>query len=1343
MSSECLFLCLLSEAADSSTTSWIQLPSNLLSRSGPRIENVAQTVYLAVFDTSGITIAAVAAGADLEDVARRLSSQSDLEMVASTEIGYYYKGSKLERRSSLNVSERTIRYSLKEGDINVKVSIERDCRLKTDVYFPIASSLQDFMWEYASILDPFISMTHGAVSLIFGPPSQRYILSESKPLLLQDIHPPTTTSFRCKKSSRDNAFSCFLELPSSLDASQPLTVDPYLEFGLYMNGGDYTQGEGTSSISPVTGNIYSVTRATGARESWTSGTYDGRSAPYTDKSYCLYQVYSPEGTLLYSTAYAGTSAGSYQPNCNGNFLGFTPNGDLLSVFSATDFSFVFPGTPWLSSPPASPTLNSVILRWSSNLSTLVCGTFFGVDNGAWDNGPNGIVGLRNNKMLLIGQAGSGFTSAGTYAGGNSDSYVAIMSSDCSNLESMKYIGGSSTDSQPMYAAETDSGNIVMVGLTQSADFPSVGPYSQNISGSTGSIPYAAAFNSSLDLLWSVPLESTMVYGAYPGGLLLGDRLYVSGGFRNISGLVSGGYPGSEAFLLRMDVSTGEVVTAYPRPVTSFSSSIAWTAPVGSITSGYAASPSCDDLAVMVQYGNDGSSIHGLCAFSNGSEAATWAVHFPGVEAGFNGFGVSLNASYLAFQGVTQNASLSCITKSGGNYTAPSAGASDKDHVLIGIHRCPSGSVYLSDYALSCTECANGTYATQQDATSCDSCVAGRYCTNGVATDCVEPSYCPSNSTVPQECPQGYVCTTSNATATLSPTPMPSTQPTLSPTGAPTPAPTTGNSRLSLLLKLFLYCVADYTVQWIFETNASGLMYGNSLAEDQAGNFYVVGYLNSNLTGHINQGSWDAFILKVNASGQLLWSRQFGNDQDTQLFDVAVDSVGDVVVCGSSNGDFAGVSVPDANAIIMKWNGDGASLWNVSLGNASSKQQAHGLAIGADDAIYISGITAGPLVGGQAHGGQNDIFVAKFHGNGSEVWRFQTGSAGKDSGDAIAVNVDGSVVVAGLVGDAFVNGQPHGGNEDVAVFKLSSIGDELWRIQLGSSDQDYASGVTVDADGNAYVTGCSKGAMTNISNQGEGDVIIVKLTPNGNVTWIKQVGSSANECAVAVTMVGSEVVVTGFTLGELVTGSVSGTQDVFLMRFNSSGSQTYSTQIDINLQDAARGVVVHEHEVVLAGHYFTEHNSNDALYEVYVLALQLPTSLPTPVPTLVPTVMPTLEPTVTPTAMPTLEPTFAPTASPSLEPTSTPTEVPTLDPTVSPTSLPTADPTTTPSSAPTSIISPSPTPLRPLDSADVFFSFTFNNMSKLESEGLLTWTSTSWTLGGGTIMLVPYALRFLS
>ena len=134
----------------------------------------------------------------------------------------------------------------------------------------------------------------------------------------------------------------------------------------------------------------------------------------------------------------------------------------------------------------------------------------------------------------------------------------------------------------------------------------------------------------------------------------------------------------------------------------------------------------------------------------------------------------------------------------------------------------------------------------------------------------------------------------------------------------------------------------------------------------------------------------------------------------------------------------------------------------------------------------------------------------------------------------------------------LDGNTSSGSADLFVVKYNSSGTKQWTKQLGSSSSDYAKGVAVDSSGNVYAAGYTNGGLDGNTNSGSNDLFVVKYNSSGTKQWTKQLGTSGGRAhGVAVDSSGN-VYAAGYTDGGLDGNTSSGGQDIFLVKYNSSG-----------------------------------------------------------------------------------------------------------------------------------------------------------------------------------------------
>ena len=253
-------------------------------------------------------------------------------------------------------------------------------------------------------------------------------------------------------------------------------------------------------------------------------------------------------------------------------------------------------------------------------------------------------------------------------------------------------------------------------------------------------------------------------------------------------------------------------------------------------------------------------------------------------------------------------------------------------------------------------------------------------------------------------------------------------------------------------------------------------------------------------GNYNGGPSDAFVTKLNANGSTVaWSTFIGGSQTDASRAIAVNEAGEAFVTGSTNS----VEFPTANALqqaaprdddvdafVTKLAADGGSFaFSTRLGG-SSDDRGLDIAVDATGSAYVTGDTRSPGFptsrplqpgpGGSASGvagSFSDAFVSKFGPAGNNlVYSTFLGGSDTDQGTGIAVDLEGAAYVTGTTNspnfpvEAALQGRKDT-DTDAFVTKVNPAGSDLvYSTYLGGGGADSGTGVVVDRLGGVTVVG---------------------------------------------------------------------------------------------------------------------------------------------------------------------------------------------------------------------------------------------------------------------------------
>lgn len=257
--------------------------------------------------------------------------------------------------------------------------------------------------------------------------------------------------------------------------------------------------------------------------------------------------------------------------------------------------------------------------------------------------------------------------------------------------------------------------------------------------------------------------------------------------------------------------------------------------------------------------------------------------------------------------------------------------------------------------------------------------------------------------------------------------------------------------------------------WLRSFGGESTDFGNAVAVDVTGNIYTAGEFGSTAdfdpgVGNFNlssKGNRDAFVSKLDANGNFVWARAFGDGLADTVNAVAVDGSGNVLIAGSFQGtvDF--------------------EPW----------------------AAHPSLTAAGAL----------HAFVAKFGPQGSLVWAKSFGGSTGTTARSVAVDSLGNVYTGGNF-NGTTDFDPGSGvtdltavaNHDAFVSKLDADGNFVWARSFGGNSVASVEGIGADTIGNVFAGGYFFGTVdfdpgsgiTNLTSAGSSDPFLVKLGSDG-------------------------------------------------------------------------------------------------------------------------------------------------------------------------------------------------------------------------------------------------------
>ncbi len=390
--------------------------------------------------------------------------------------------------------------------------------------------------------------------------------------------------------------------------------------------------------------------------------------------------------------------------------------------------------------------------------------------------------------------------------------------------------------------------------------------------------------------------------------------------------------------------------------------------------------------------------------------------------------------------------------------------------------------------------------------------------------------------------------------------------------------------------------------------------------DKKGYVYSIGktYSSSNIstTGAYRttlQGGMDAYISKFDTSGRLIWSTYFGGNSNEDFRGIDVDTIGDVIVVGSSTS--SGLATSGAyktslsgsnDGMIVKFSSTGSLLWSTYYGGSSSDEFYH-VETDEQNNIYAAGktsSTSGIATSGAHNGsysGGEDAFLVSFNASGSLNWGTYFGGSGQDFITSIyAKNVNeifllGYTASSGLAFNA-QHKSTYSGGGDVMYAKFKSNGSFDWLNYFGNTSLDYAIKIN-GRDSSIYFCGytdntsqiATTGAFQTVYS-GSSDGYLAKMALNGKIEWCTYIGGTGFDEVWNLSVAPNTVYIAGRTTSSSGLSSTSafqtnnaGGSDLFINRFTSSGNRIWGTYYGGSGNETHRGLLYFGNALYVSGY----------------------------------------------------------------------------------------------------------------------------------------------------------------
>lgn len=368
--------------------------------------------------------------------------------------------------------------------------------------------------------------------------------------------------------------------------------------------------------------------------------------------------------------------------------------------------------------------------------------------------------------------------------------------------------------------------------------------------------------------------------------------------------------------------------------------------------------------------------------------------------------------------------------------------------------------------------------------------------------------------------------------------------------------------------LFQYATQGVRV-WEHVIGGSGLDEVSDVIRTRDGGFLLVG-ASTSADGDVpyNHGRFDAWVVRLSGSGEVIWSKTFGGKGDDRLYTALETSDGRFLIggeSGSMDGDMRSSRYGGLDSWIAKIDVNGSLVWERHYGGNRNEKvnKLFEPAPGNFIAIHSSDSYDGNL---KLSLGAKDVWITGLNDFGEIQWQEQIGGEENDEMHDALLLPDGDLVMAGTTFSTSGYILKQAGLGDFWLVRLGADRKMKWSRTFGGPKPDGASALAATPDGGFVAVGITKSTSGDIKiNQGYFDAFALKINANGDLVWARTLGGAAKDGFTSVTVIPSG--------GYLVAGSAElpqagmpmpghkGASDIWLVNFGEPslpGTRPYVT-----------------------------------------------------------------------------------------------------------------------------------------------------------------------------------------
>ena len=350
------------------------------------------------------------------------------------------------------------------------------------------------------------------------------------------------------------------------------------------------------------------------------------------------------------------------------------------------------------------------------------------------------------------------------------------------------------------------------------------------------------------------------------------------------------------------------------------------------------------------------------------------------------------------------------------------------------------------------------------------------------------------------------------------------------------------------------------VEWEKAFGGKGSDAAFSIVSLADGGAMMAGYTESK-----GQGSYDAWVIRIDGKGNLVWDKTFGSKASDSAISLVALPDGGAIIAGQKLSTTKGLT----NAWVFRIDAQGNLIWEKTYG---------GNKFDATIAMSITSIPeGGAMVAAQAAKGTDlgDVWLFRIDHEGNIIWDKTFGK--KNSTDhvrSIIALPDGGALIAGSTYSDKTS------QTAAWVIRIDESGNLIWEKTYGKKKLPYAAqSIAKLSNGDVLIVGLT---LQTKKTESSFDAFAIRIDEKGNFIWEKTFGGDGYDSAKSIVALPNDNVM----IAAITSSRKFGKKHAWLIHLDENGNKIWDrTYGKENTVSAYSLVAVTDESLMLAGEIY--------------------------------------------------------------------------------------------------------------------------------------------------------------